>query len=181
MRSISTIGGQSRPVTSGFDKSVRIAISSAFGLGLSPVAPGTCGALLGVLIHLTLLRFGSSGIVVLLLFLSLAIVSVANWLLTPFAVHYWRDPDPQHFVLDEIAGYLVVAIICPFMTEWYTIAAGFLLFRCFDIIKLPPARQIDRDWTGAAGILLDDIVSGVYAGGALWGLWILAIAVGLHK
>jgi hypothetical protein len=48
------------------------------------------------------------------------------------------------------------------MTAWYTVAAGFLLFRGFDIIKVPPASQIDRDWTEAAGILFDDLVSGLY-------------------
>lgn len=94
---------------------------------------------------------------------------------------YWNQTDPSHFVLDEVAGYLVVALICPFMTTWYAIATGFLLFRILDIAKPPPARQIDRDWIGAAGILCDDLVSGAYAGGALWLLRISANAAGVHQ
>lgn len=156
-----------------------VAMSSAFGLGLSPFAPGTFGTLLGVLIHIIALSTSSTGSVVAPLVFALAAVSLAHWLLTPFAVDYWQDPDPSHFVLDEVAGYLVVALMCPFMTTWYAIAGGFLLFRVLDIFKPPPARQIDRDWNGAAGILCDDLVSGAYAGGVMWLLWLTARAAGL--
>ena len=161
-----------------FRTAVYVGLASAFGLGLAPVGPGTFGALLGVLIHVMTLNWSHPDGTVVVLLVALGIVSTANWLLTPFAVSYWRQPDPSHFVLDEVAGYLVVAILCPFMTTWYWIAAGFLLFRVLDIVKPPPARQIDRDWKGAAGILCDDLVSGAYAAGALWALRFGATARG---
>ena len=63
-----------------------MALLSALGLGLSPVARRNVWR------------------------------TARRWLLTPFAVHYWRDPNPPHSVLDEVAGYLTVALICPFMT-----------------------------------------------------------------
>jgi phosphatidylglycerophosphatase A len=53
---------------------------------------------------------------------------------------------------------------------WAVVVFGFLLFRVLDIIKVPPARQIDRDWHGAWGILLDDVVSGLYASGLVWAI-----------
>jgi phosphatidylglycerophosphatase A len=179
--------GQPTPPAAGEESSSRfrtwfcVAISSAFGLGLSPFAPGTFGAVLGVIIHVAILTWTPSGSVFALLLLALVTVSAAHWLVTPFAMDYWDHPDPSHFVLDEVAGYLVVALFCPFMTSWYAIATGFLLFRVLDIIKPPPARQIDRDWTGAAGILFDDLVSGAYAGGALWLLRITANAAGFQQ
>ncbi len=140
------------------------AIGSALGLGLSPIAPGSFGALLGVayavpvFIYLPLAwrpvgdrRSGSRPL------------SAANHLLTPWAVAYWKDEDPGHFVLDEIAGYLMVPLLLPQGTLWQVGFWGFLLFRIFDIVKIPPARQIDRNMHGPWGILLDDLVSGAYA------------------
>lgn len=167
-----------RAGTGGLETTFKVAICSAFGLGLSPIGPGTCGALLGVLIHLAAITWSPPGWATASIVLGLVVVSAVHWVLTPFAVAYWEEEDPSHFVLDEVAGYLVVAAICPFMTTWKTILAGFLLFRVLDIFKPPPARQIDRDWTGAAGILCDDLVSGLYAGAALWALRAGATASG---
>ena len=144
-------------------------LASAFGLGLSPVGPGTCGALLGVVIHWLIVRLASPDLVAAAVALALVAVCTVHWLLTPFAVSYWQHRDPRHFVLDEVAGYLVVPLVCPAMTGWREILAGFVLFRALDIVKVPPARQIDRRMTGAAGILLDDLVSGVFAGAVLCG------------
>lgn len=146
---------------------LQLAVASGLGLGLSPVAPGTCGALLGVAIHWAIVRTASADLVAPLVAIALLAVSTVHWVLTPFAVRYWRDADPRHFVLDEVAGYLVVPLVCPNLTGWRDMVAGFVLFRVFDVVKLPPARQIDREVKGAAGILLDDLVSGVFAGALL--------------
>jgi phosphatidylglycerophosphatase A len=139
------------------------AIGSAFGLGLSPVAPGSFGALLGVAYTLLVFRFLPIEARSLAIALGLVAVAAANHWLTPWAVVYWKEEDPKHFVLDEVAGYLVVPLLLPQGTLWQVAFWGFLLFRVLDIIKVPPARQIDRDLHGSWGILLDDIVSGVYA------------------
>lgn len=71
-------------------------------------------------------------------------------------------------MLDEVAGYLIVPLLVHTGPLWTTAVLGFLVFRIFDIIKLPGARYIDRNWHGAWGILLDDIVSGLYAAGLVW-------------
>lgn len=140
-----------------------IAIGSALGLGLSPIAPGTCGALLGVLIHVLIALFLPANWQIAVLVFVLLVVCWGNYALTPWAEKYWQSKDPKHFVLDEVAGYLLVPILFRQGRLWQITLWGFVLFRIFDIIKLPPARQIDRNWTGPWGIVLDDLVSAVYA------------------
>ncbi|HNT27136.1 MAG TPA: phosphatidylglycerophosphatase A [bacterium] len=137
-------------------------------LGLMPVAPGTFGALWGVGLHLAGWCFLPKDLLVPWLVAWLLLVSWQNHVLTPWAVEKWRgkarkEGDPGQFILDEIAGYLVVPIVFqvdPFVAAIY----GFLLFRVLDIIKIQPARWIDRNLHGSWGILLDDLVSGAYAG-----------------
>lgn len=146
-------------------------VATAGGLGQAPIAPGSFGALLGVGMHLAawsatdqpLLRVG-------FLTAGLLFVCWGHFAVTRWAMDYWRDKDPKNFVLDEVAGYLIVPILHPTGNVFLVAGAGFLLFRLFDIAKIPPARQIDRDWIGAWGILLDDIVSGVYAAIVLYGI-----------
>jgi phosphatidylglycerophosphatase A len=139
-------------------------LASAFGLGLSPIAPGSCGALLGVALHLGLVFTMPASYLYRGLMLVMLIICGLHFLLTPWAQRYWQEQDPQHFVLDEVAGYLTVPLVLGTSVPlWATVIMGYLLFRGLDIIKLPPARQIDRQMHGAWGILLDDIVSGVYA------------------
>lgn len=161
-------------------------IGSAFGLGLLPIAPGSFGALLGVVMHLGILYWFSDQLLCQLFALSACLVGTAlvHFLLNSWAERYYNDTDSGNFVLDEIVGYLVVpiALIVPivFMGDlampgwyttapwWYIPAAGFLLFRIFDIIKLPGARYIDRNWHNAWGVVLDDVVSALYAAVVAW-------------
>ena len=158
---------------SGADK-VRLALASGLGLGLSPVAPGTCGTLLGVLIHVlsaTLLPPAAQAPALAAAWLA---VCAAHLVLTPWAQAHWRSSDPPHFVLDEVAGYLLVPLLFRHGPLWQVALWGFILFRIMDIVKPFPARQIDRRMQGAAGILLDDLVSGLYALLGLHGLMYVA-------
>jgi phosphatidylglycerophosphatase A len=93
-------------------------------------------------------------------FLSTCAASLA---LGPWAQRYWRTQDPRNFVLDEVAGYLLVVMFFHDAPMWQTIGWAFFLFRVFDVIKISPAREIDRNWHGTWGILLDDLVSAGYA------------------
>ena len=130
----------------------------AFGLGtgLSPVAPGTAGSVLGVLLYLPL-----SG-------LSLAVYLGITALL--FAAGVWlcartsKDlgvHDHGGIVWDEVVGFLITMIALP--REWPWIVCGFLLFRFFDIVKPWPIRWLDRHVGGGLGIMLDDLVAGLFA------------------
>lgn len=68
--------------------------------------------------------------------------------------------DPQHVVIDEVAGQLVTLVACPIM--WPALLAGFILFRVFDITKPPPIRSLEKLPEGT-GIVVDDLGAGVYA------------------
>ncbi|MEL6713102.1 MAG: phosphatidylglycerophosphatase A, partial [Planctomycetota bacterium] len=85
---------------------------------------------------------------------------VAGRLAAPWAERL-AGKDPGFFVMDEVVGYLVaVAWIGP--PTWLTLVVAFVLFRFFDILKPPPVRWFERI-PGGDGILLDDVVAGVYA------------------
>lgn len=156
------------PRTSSKDK-LFVFLGSAFGLGLLPVLPGTWGALLGVMIHVIAVLFLPNSLHhTIVLVVALVVVSAGNNLLTPWAVKFWNKKDPGNFVLDEVAGYLLVPILFHHGRLWQVALWGFLIFRVFDIIKLPIARQIDRKGTGAWAILLDDLISAVYTVLALY-------------
>ncbi len=67
--------------------------------------------------------------------------------------------DPSHVVVDEMAGQMVTLIAAP--VQWKTLVLGFILFRCFDILKPPPIRHLER-LPGGVGIVVDDLGAGVY-------------------
>ncbi len=69
------------------------------------------------------------------------------------------EKDPGCIVIDEIAGYVVALSIVP--VTLYTIFAGFLIFRFFDIIKPLPVKYFEDNFSGGAGIVLDDIMAGI--------------------
>ena len=140
-----------------------VTIGTAFGLGLAPIAPGSFGALLGVGLHgIVWLKYPDSVRPILIgLFFGVCLI---HTIMTSAAVRFWEDSDPKNFVLDEVAGYLLVAVIASgWVTPTLIMIEGYLLFRILDIIKPPPARQIDENMHTAMGVLLDDLVAACYA------------------
>ena len=148
------------------------------GLGLSPIAPGSFGALLGVLFHVLIFLFSPVSIQPIVLILVFFLACITNNLLASWAREHWQSEDPKNFVLDEVAGYLLVPILFREGRLWQVALWGFFLFRIFDIIKVPPARQIDQKMHGAWGILLDDLVSAVYAVLVMYFLWWIGPRIG---
>jgi phosphatidylglycerophosphatase A len=74
------------------------------------------------------------------------------------------DKDPAPIVCDEVIGFAFAAYLLPFTPA--NIILIFILFRFFDILKPYPAGLIDSRLEGGAGIVLDDVVAGVYANAA---------------
>lgn len=143
----------------------RLLLASAFGLGLSPVLPGTCAALLGLGWHALLDAFLPTAGVAAGLAGGLALSAWLNHVLTPWAVAHFGSEDPSGFVWDEVAGYLLTALLTCWLPFAPAAPLGFVLFRALDMVKVWPASWIDRAWHGATGILVDDLVSATYAAG----------------
>ncbi|RLB82835.1 MAG: phosphatidylglycerophosphatase A [Deltaproteobacteria bacterium] len=160
---------------------LNIALASALGLGLSPIMPGTFGAMLGVFFHVFIISFFPSNIQLAALLIIFLIICTGNNVLTPWAENYWQCKDPKQFVLDEAAGYLLVPILFHHGKSWQIILWGFFFFRVYDIIKMPVARQIDQKMQGSWGILLDDLVSALYAVLTMYLLWWAGPRIKLEK
>ena len=131
-------------------------LSSWFGVGRLPLAPGTWGTLGAVPLALIISYFGPVPSVI-----SLAvIIPLAVWT-SGISQKLIKKDDPPEVVIDEVAGYFVTVFLLPF--SWWSFILGFLLFRFFDILKPFPIGMIDKKVRGGIGICLDDIVAGVYA------------------
>ena len=134
-----------------------------FGAGLSPYAPGTCGTLIAVPIVLFVMQFGVVAHLTFAIFASCFGVYVCGESARRLDVH-----DHPGIVWDEIAGFAVTMLAAPAQIHW--VLAAFALFRLFDIWKPWPIREADHSLTGGLGIMLDDILAGVFAAAVLFGM-----------
>ena len=125
-------------------------------VGRIPFASGTFGSLVGLPIVYLLSRLDWAVAVILTAILVLFSVRVAH-----LAELQLKAKDPGCIVIDEIAGMCVTMLGIPLTLN--TGIAGFFLFRIFDIIKPPPARQMERRLQGGWGVVMDDVVAGVMA------------------
>ena len=95
--------------------------------------------------------------------LILALFAAGVWAATT-AERYFGGIDPGHVVIDEVVGMLITLAFVP--VGWSAAAAGFVLFRIFDVIKPYPAGRFER-LHGGLGVMADDVMAGVYANLAL--------------
>jgi len=135
-------------------------LAFGFGSGLMPVAPGTFGTLLAVPIVFAVMQFGWIAHVTFVLAASLAGLYICGESARRLGVH-----DHSGIVWDEICGYAVTMLATP--PTWYWLLAGFALFRLFDIWKPWPIREADHSLAGGLGIMLDDVMAGVFAAAIL--------------
>lgn len=135
-------------------------IATGGGSGYLPMAPGTWGSAAGVLLWLGLGRLAppAYGIALLALFL-IGVFSAGA------AEKILDRSDPGAVVIDEIVGQLIVLALAP--AKPWVICLGFLFFRFFDIIKPFPANWVDSHIHGGLGIMLDDVIAGLYGLAAL--------------
>jgi len=131
-------------------------LAFGFGSGLSPIAPGTVGTLAVIPLYLlmqplSLLYYG-----ILVVLISIVGIWICGESSKRLGVH-----DHKGIVWDEFAGFLITMFAVPFAWQWIII--GFLLFRLFDIWKPWPIRPIDQHLGGGLGIMLDDVLAGIFA------------------
>ena len=150
-------------------------LTSCFGLGRLPLAPGTWGSLPPAIIFALLFRFGASDVLISAVMAALTLAGSAVCVkFAPAAIAATGKIDPHEVVADEFAGQALTFLAVPFLAAGaistagicVITAAGFLLFRLFDITKLWPIHKLEKLPEGW-GILADDLLAGIYAGAVL--------------
>ena len=136
-------------------------ISTCFGLGYLPRAPGTWGSLLA----LPLAWFILSQWAPYILFIIGFVLFFAGMLASEIHQKRNEDKDPSYIVIDELVGQLLVLSITPL--DWIYFFTAFLLFRVFDIFKPWPISWADRRIRNGFGIMFDDVLAAGYAGAIL--------------
>ena len=136
-----------------------------FGAGFSYHAPGTIGSLNALPMAAGIAYFAGGRA----LWLAAIVPFVLGMIYTARYLHTAHDSaDPQWIVIDEVVGLWITLAVVPLNIIWYLL--GFGLFRLFDIYKPWPVSWADRRVPGALGIMLDDVLAGLYAAGILLGL-----------
>ena len=131
-------------------------LATCFRIGYLPLAPGTWGSASAVIAWRLLPEmelFRLSLIVIVIFLVGVNASSIVS--------NKERDSDPSKVVIDEWAGMWIALLMIP--NEWVWLGIAFLLFRVFDIIKVYPANRFER-LPGGWGIMMDDVVAGLYAG-----------------
>ena len=139
--------------------------------GLVPVAPGTAGSVVGLVLLILVRAARNDWIEALVL---VVVVVVGTWSASVAERHYRRE-DPGEVVVDEVAGMMLTLLWLP--SGWVPFSIGFLAFRFFDIVKPFPARLAER-LPGGWGVMADDLVAGLYGYASVWtALWLLPAGV----
>ena len=130
-------------------------VATGFLVGTVPFAPGTFGSLLGLPLCFLLSRLNLLQSVICIVIFILFAIGIAS-----AAEKIIKQKDPGQIVIDEIAGLMVTFAGVPFNLK--TVLVGFVIFRVFDILKPFPIRALERRVAGGSGIVLDDVLAGIY-------------------
>ena len=143
-----------------------LAIATALGAGYAPLAPGTFGSAVGLLLWLALPDIHWAQV------LAIVVTSVVGTWSGSVAEEHFNRRDPGQVVVDEVAGMMVTLAFNP-LPSFAWAAAAFVLFRAADIVKPFPVNRLER-LPGGIGIMADDLAAGVYANLALrLSMWVI--------
>lgn len=143
------------------------ALATFFGTGYLRPGPGTWGSAAGLLLWLAVAHWahptrGNLALGTAIAALVLLLIGIPA---SAIVAREAGTEDPGFVVLDEVVGQWIALIGAT--TLWWSWLLAFLLFRVFDILKPPPARQFDRMHSGF-GIMMDDVAAGLYALILVW-------------
>ena len=141
-------------------------LAFGFGSGLAPKAPGTFGTLAAIPFYLLLQHLSLPLYIGVIVIASLAGITICGKASQDLGVH-----DHPGIVWDEFCGFWITMIAAP--VGWLWLVLGFALFRLFDIWKPWPVSVADKHIHGGLGIMLDDLMAGVYAFLVLQGIALL--------
>jgi phosphatidylglycerophosphatase A len=160
------------------------------GVGYLPLAPGTWGSMVGVLLYLLFQRLSLSAhqlisdksfdattvylLRTMVFVLLISAVTLAGVWAATRTERLLRRKDPGAVVVDEVAGQMLAFVFVPIGAPLWVTLAGFILFRLFDIWKPYPVRRLEALESGL-GIMGDDVLAGIYAAIVLGLIW-LAVA-----
>lgn len=148
-------------------------IATGCGSGFIPVSPGTFGSLVGLGIAYCLISILSFDVVMLqnsMIIVSLVLAGLGIWS-SNRAEDIFEQKDPGQIVVDEVCGQVITFVfVAPYLVrlgpQWRWMIAGFILFRLFDTFKPFPLAHLER-LSGGLGVMMDDIVAGIYAAAIL--------------
>ncbi len=138
-------------------------LASAGFVGYIPVASGTFGTMVAVPLFWGFDALRSTSVPLYLL-TYVALVAVACWV-AGLAELLFQEHDSHKIVIDEVVGYLAATLFV--VPTWPHALAAFFIFRALDVFKPFPASYIDRSVPGGYGVVLDDVVSGIYSNAIL--------------
>jgi phosphatidylglycerophosphatase A len=143
-------------------RSLSIWIATGLGSGYFPVAPGTAGSAVGLALVIAFRQtsLGPLGLAVSLASFAGLLFVLGVWTAGK-AEKVFARVDPGQVVIDEVVGQMITFVATPRVTG-VGLIAGFILFRAFDIVKPFPVRWAER-FPGGWGIMLDDLVAGLYS------------------
>lgn len=131
-------------------------LALGFGSGLAPIMPGTFGTLAALPLVFLLPLMPLAGQLCLVLLLTLVGIRICDVASKDMGVH-----DHSAIVWDEVVGMLITMLAVPLTA--INLLVGFVIFRLFDIIKPWPIRYCDKQVHGGFGIMLDDVLAGVFS------------------
>jgi phosphatidylglycerophosphatase A len=138
-------------------------VATCAHVGYAPVAPGTFGSLVALGFYYLIRRQQSTAFELG----AIAVIAVIGLWSATEAEHHFGGIDPGPVVIDEVVGMLMTLALHP-VNIWGAIA-GFFIFRVLDIVKPWPARRLEL-LPGGFGVVLDDMMAGVYGNLLVWGL-----------
>ena len=130
---------------------------TCFYIGKFPIAPGTLGSVLAIILWYYLNFFGNS--VLVLFFITYLIFT---YVFTNIYLKNSNEDDPSEVISDEVIGQLIPLLMINSVNDHYLILVAFVSFRIFDIYKIYPINKAE-ELSGANGVIIDDIVAGIYA------------------
>jgi phosphatidylglycerophosphatase A len=140
-----------------FSRRAVLFLVTGAGVGYLPRLPGTLGTLVAIPLSLALNRIAVNNFA---LAVSIAAGSIFCAIaLSTQGARFLKQKDPQIIVIDEIVGFVIANFLAP--PRWPVVLASFVLFRFFDIVKIFPTNRLE-ELSGGAGIVLDDVMAGVY-------------------
>jgi len=142
---------------------IGVFIATCAYVGYAPVAPGTFGSAIGLAVFYVVRQQRSTTVEVAAI---VALAAVGLWSATE-AEHHFGGIDPGPVVIDEVVGMLITLAFIPVNMAGAIVA--FLIFRFLDVVKPWPARRLEQ-LPGGFGVVLDDMMAGVYGNVMMWGL-----------